>query len=215
MDKDFEKQLMREVRLLEESIGLQRGFFQKLVHDDDLTFIVKIHALVESAVSHLLVEEINQPKLNNFITRLELNNKVSGKVALAKALDAIDKEERTTIRKLSEIRNDYVHDVLTTETSLSNWISKLERNKFEEYLKTFGPAEDVVLRDVKRISRNDFFRDNPKICIWFECEFMLAMIYQRKKKTEAINRVREVSQDFFREYVMNKETFLLPIPRTT
>ena len=57
------------VRQLEENLQLPVGFFESLVQEDDWCFITKLHALIEAAVTHLLVETVDRPSLQDVFSR--------------------------------------------------------------------------------------------------------------------------------------------------
>ena len=95
---------------LERDVGVASGFFHEVLSvGDDWSFVIKVHALIEAAVSHLLAEVAGQPALLDVFTQLELSNGRTGKIAFAKALECLEDYERGSIRKLSELRNQLVH----------------------------------------------------------------------------------------------------------
>ena len=58
----------------EKELNLPNGFFLNLlIKEDDWSFIIKLHALVEAAVSHLLAS-ICGDRLLDIFTRLELSS---------------------------------------------------------------------------------------------------------------------------------------------
>ena len=87
----------------EKKIGVQAGFFEKLKDEDDWSFIIKLHALFETACTHLLIFHFNEPNLVNILSRLEISNKTTGKLALLKELGLLGKNYRVFIYSLSEL----------------------------------------------------------------------------------------------------------------
>ena len=53
-------ELIAAVAELEQGIGLQNGFFIRLVAEDDWSFVIKIHALYEAAVTKLITEKVGE-----------------------------------------------------------------------------------------------------------------------------------------------------------
>jgi hypothetical protein len=171
-----------DVAALEVDIGLPGGFFFRLLQEgDDWSFVIKTHALVEAAVSHLLAEVLGDPRLLDVFTLLELSDARTGKVAFAKLLGCLDAEERQTIRKLSELRNQLVHDVSRANFELESWAGGLDKNQLKEFMAAFGPtiAGTVTFGEVE-VPATDFFRDNPRVSIWLACFLLLSLIYGRK-----------------------------------
>ena len=71
---------------LEQRIGVQSGFFESLLQEDDWSFVIKLHALLEAACTQLLLFHFKEPALGRVLARLELSNKTTGKVAFLDAL---------------------------------------------------------------------------------------------------------------------------------
>ena len=56
----------------ESSLELRRGFLPALAEEDDWSFIIKAHALLEAGVSQLLVHELGRPELEEIFSRLDI-----------------------------------------------------------------------------------------------------------------------------------------------
>jgi energy-converting hydrogenase A subunit M len=103
--------LADEIPKLEEALGVEDGFFSKLSEEDDWSMIIKLHSLIEAAISELLAKRLKKDILVDAFSNMELSNKKSGKMAFVKALDLLDEPERRYISSLSELRNKLVHNV--------------------------------------------------------------------------------------------------------
>ena len=129
---------------LERAVGVRDGFFKDLVKEDDWSFVIKLHALFEAACSHLLLFHLAEPELAGIISRLELSNKTTGKLAFLSALKLVGKRSRRYISALSELRNDLVHDVRHAEFQLGDWFAALERDKQRTVAVSFSPFETFI-----------------------------------------------------------------------
>src|SRR5208283_2682599 len=89
---------------LETKLNLEKGFFFKITDEDDWSFIIKLHALIEAAVSHLLTDVLGREELSDVFAELEMSNKKRGKLAFVRALNLLDEDDRRFISKLSELR---------------------------------------------------------------------------------------------------------------
>src|SRR2546421_5756295 len=117
----------------EKELGLHKGFFVNLLlKGDDWSFVIKLHALVEASVAHTVAATCGE-KLLDVFSRLELSSDTMGKLAFAKALKLLDEGERKFIRRLSEIRNAFAHDVRQAETTLDEYVSKLNPNQLKSF----------------------------------------------------------------------------------
>jgi hypothetical protein len=66
------------------TLGIPRSPLHSLKSDDDWTFVIKMHAIVETALNHLLMIRLNNPKLSDIIAKLETNDRRKGKMAFVK-----------------------------------------------------------------------------------------------------------------------------------
>ncbi len=130
---------------LEVKIGLEKGFFNKLLKEDDWSFIIKLHALFESACTQLLLFHFNETGMVEVISRLELSNKTTGKLAFLKATELLGNGDRKYISSLSEIRNKLVHDVRYTNYSLIEMIDSLTTKQLTGFARTFNPFEAIII----------------------------------------------------------------------
>lgn len=180
MDQGVPAEPLGWVARFEQELGLPVGFYVNLlVKEDDWSFVIKLHALVEAAVSHLLATNCGDKLLDVFV-RLELSNDTTGKLAFAKALDIIDADERKFVRKLSEIRNSFAHDVRQAGATLPAFVSKLDGNQLKAFRDAVGPGVDPFEVGGVKVPEIDFVRDNPKACIWLRGLFLISFAYQRK-----------------------------------
>mgnify|MGYP000444998715 CR=1 FL=1 len=122
---------------LEKDTGVKIGFFKALLGEDDWSFIIKIHALYEACITNLIANKLGQPELEGFISRLELGDRARGKLKITKELNLLDSDERKFIFALSEIRNDFVHNVKNTSADLEKYFENLNKDKRQNYINTF------------------------------------------------------------------------------
>lgn len=66
---------------LESELGLPKAFFRGLLDENDWSFVIKLHSLIESAATRLLVVALGKPELEEIISRIELSGKTTGKLA--------------------------------------------------------------------------------------------------------------------------------------
>lgn len=171
------------VRMLEAAVGLPSGFLERLKEEDDWSFIIKTHALIEAAVSHLLCSALDKPVLAEAFSHLELSDKRRGKIAFAAALDLLEKRDRRFISSLSELRNTLVHDVRNVNFSLSHHVSAMDSKAFSAFVKGFDSfsAGGLVAFHGGEVSPDEVFRREPKTAIWWSAMVTVAIIYQVKE----------------------------------
>lgn len=171
------EEFLKAISKLESNIGLKNGFFSALLKEDDWSFVIKLHAMYEAAVTALIIDKLGQDTLEAFISRLELGDRSRGKLRIAKDLGLLDKEERKFIYSLSEIRNNFVHNVNNTQIDLKKYLNDLDKNKYKHYIDTFSYtyAKNVEIAEYI-IESKQFTRENPKIAIWHNSMNVLFVI---------------------------------------
>lgn len=103
--------------------------------DNDWQFIVKLHAMIETALNAVLVKQFAAPELARVIAKLDTSNPQTGKVAFAKALQILEPQSGVFIQKLSELRNLCVHDVRNFKFDLDAHLGSLSDKARNELLK--------------------------------------------------------------------------------
>jgi hypothetical protein len=166
------------VKRVEKQLSLPEGFYDDLYEDDDWSFVIKLHSLMEAAVSGLLMEVLGHTQLYEVISRLELSNRTTGKMAFVKSLDLVDDNFRRFIHTLSEIRNDFVHDVSNVGVDLQKYLS--QPGQLEAATKAFCFGVDKVEYDERELSNKEYMKENPKHVIWIGGVLCLSVIYIRR-----------------------------------
>jgi hypothetical protein len=176
---DTEPDPSDDVRRLESDLGLRDQFFEDLLKEDDWSFIIKLHALVDAAIAHLLAETAGRPELLDVFSRLPLGGR-NGKLAFAEALDCLDEQDRLFIQVLSEIRNKFAHDVRDAGASLTEHVDRMAAPQFQRLKKAIGPGHDPFVLNGRSVPEAIFVRGNVKLCFWLMAMFTLALSYSRK-----------------------------------
>ncbi|WP_428234705.1 hypothetical protein [Gracilimonas sp.] len=189
-----------DLKEFERKIGVTPGFYKKLINEDDWSFIIKLHALLEAATTHLLVFHFQESNLRKVISRLDMSNNQTGKLAFLKELEMISKRSRRYIRSLSEIRNSLVHDIRKVEFTLNEYISDYTQQEITRFAKTFSPFEalSIELKDSKIFGEEidtdltinmlkDRVKNDPKEYIWFGGHSILVNIMDNHLYSDYLN----------------------------
>lgn len=180
------------------SIGVANSFFDGLLKSsDDWTFVIKVHALLETALTHLLVSELERQELSEIFANIEMSNARTGKVAFAKELGLLDEVGRRFIRKFSELRNDLVHDVHNTSFSFESILGSTRSNDLQRTARSCIDAASEFFKEKlefsgRRVSRTQFTREKPRLAIWFAVYFVLAEIYHQVAPDDSLVRAFKV-----------------------
>ena len=152
----------------------QPGFFNSLDADDenDWSFVIKLHALVEAAVSHLLTAQFHREELSGLFSRLDMSNETTGKAAFVKALALLGKPERRFMSSLSELRNKLVHDVRNVNFDLLHYVEGMNKDQQAAFLKNFNLLSTEVTNDIRNL-----FQHDPRQALWYSGMAFLGIVY--------------------------------------
>ncbi len=99
-----------DLERLERDLCLPSEFLGKLVEEDDWSFVIKSHAIIEAALTHFLISSTDA-RLAHLFHRLPFGGGHASKLAVAHALGLLDDLSHDFARRLSELRNRLVHAV--------------------------------------------------------------------------------------------------------
>jgi len=170
--------LFTDVCQLESRLGLPVGFYEKLLKEDDWSFVIKLNALFEAACTHILVVRLNAFELEESIANLDLAQSKSGKISFLRSLGALTSEQAGILRYIAELRNKLVHNVTNVTFSFSEYVAALDKNQLMKLTENFGHGVvETVRLDGKVILREKFVVKNPKLSLWYTAAEILACLY--------------------------------------
>ena len=163
---------------LEKELGLPKDWVITVAGEDDWSFVIKAHALLEAAANNAIVSQLQRNELSDVVARLEFSGTKTGKVHILTKLGILDSECKRFCSKLSEIRNLFVHNVKNVENSLDKFIESLPENEIKGMEKAFcWNVLDWEGFDWSKISGEDaqlFFslassswEKSKKLAVWF------------------------------------------------
>lgn len=93
---------------LEREADLPPGFCtQLLLENDDWSFVVKLHALCETAITQTVLKTLERPEIDDTVARLFMKTKI----VLAVDLKILSKDSANFLGALGFLRNRLAHDV--------------------------------------------------------------------------------------------------------
>src|SRR5438034_5208482 len=105
---DADKLFAETVRALVGELRQKGNFLHGLLKQDDWSFVIKAHALLEAVVTQLVIANIGSASFVRCIERLPLGGQF-GKIRLCEQLGLLSDDQRKFVRWLSELRNPLVH----------------------------------------------------------------------------------------------------------
>ena len=176
-----------ELQELEDKLGVPEGFLESLRSEDDWSFVIKSHALIEAALTTLLASHFGRPELREFIEYLETSNIRTGKVALLSNQKILTKNQITFIRKFSELRNDIVHDVKNVDFRFETYLRELSKQKFKSVTNWVIYYRVNFEFNRKVSNRAEAMRKFPKFMVWLGLLEVLSRITIQLKLLEKAN----------------------------
>jgi hypothetical protein len=166
-------------------LGLEKGFCRKLLTEDDWSFVIKTHALIESALTRLIEITVHPRLLGEFVTTFDLSGGRHSKVELLSRCDLIEDPEAKFVRGLSKIRNRLVHNVRHTSCDLFKFVSgHLSENEKDDFVKNTC----CLFTEGKDLTRGSEIRTDvlktPKPYIWLSALHVTAMATSRTQIAE-------------------------------
>jgi hypothetical protein len=183
--------ILDDIGSFEHKLGLPKGFYQKLLNEDDWSFVIKLSALFEAAATHALTARLGYPQLEGALSCLDHAHTKYGKVKLLKELGVISVEQANCLAKLAELRNRFAHDVSNVSMTFEQYISPMDANQKSQLIKWAGHGihqEQFVLNGNTVIKR-DFVLSNAKLSIWGTAQEILACMYLDVDASEHRNQL--------------------------
>ena len=172
---------MEEFARMEVHLDLPEGFILELLKGaDDWTFILRLHALVESALEYLIVANLARPELDTWVIRHNIGGR-TGKLALASALGVVDDADRGMVEGLADIRNRFAHRVQMTATTFGDYWAELpvsERTKLTRWIvRAYGYATSGPLDEAAA----NAWQTSPRLVLWVACRALIERAYEVRR----------------------------------
>ena len=199
--------LFDQVLRFEKRLGLPKGFYERLLREDDWSFVIKLSALFEGACTHVLTTRLHAPKLVDAFAHLDLLNSKVGKVSLLRELDAVSPEQASIIRHVGELRNMLAHNVRNVGFSFTEHVANLDKNQLDKLTKNFGHGlnETIEIGD-QHVTREQFVRENPKMSLWLTAAEVIACLYLEFKFAEL--HIKQIATDEFKSLIRDANALI-------
>jgi hypothetical protein len=178
--------------------GLPKDFFDELLENDDWTFVIRIHALLEPAVTWALDDHFRAHQISDFIGDLSLSGRTS-KLTLIESFDILGSDATTFIKAVSTIRNRVVHNIRHIRFDLPRYIADLAPDKKRDFLVKIGTIhEDSSMSPKERESLRQDLAASPKQFILKGTLLILALIFETVELAHLRREVEEATQKHLR-----------------
>lgn len=187
-------------RWLVDTIGVSDTFLSDTFHqafseDDDWSFVIRFHALIESGLNRLLANHFNEPRITDLISDIPTHGRTS-KMAFAKALDLLSPSTQAFIRVFSAARNRAVHDVRQVGFNLISYADSLPLNERQSWRSglcgVIGPEFPF---GGETYSTAEITESNPRYVIFLSTVFFMAVVLQHQKRSERNRSIADAMRE--------------------
>lgn len=207
-------------RTLEEELTLPQGFIAALYQEDDWSFVIKSHALVEALLTYLLAAHLSNPDVGSIFAFLDTSNPRTGKLAFAKAFGVLNEDARRFVRGLSELRNRLVHNVANVRFTFAAHTAELNKQARREWVNEFGYGLFAVgtarlgkLTDAQQQHLAAIVFAEPKMAIMASVAWLALDIFSRGQNVDmrrAIDRLADILNDEYERKLLASENAAEP-----
>jgi hypothetical protein len=174
-----------DVAQFERRLSLPDGFYDRLIKEDDWSFVIKLNSLFEGACTHVLAVRLHSPELLDALAHLDFAHSKFGKIAMLRSLNAITPVQFSILRCLAELRNQLVHRISNVAFMFNEYVATLDKNQPKALIRAFGNgvADPIEIEGI-RISRDKFVVENPKLSLWLIAAELLACLFLEHEVAE-------------------------------
>jgi hypothetical protein len=150
---------------LSKDLDLPDGFLRNLLlEQSDWAFIVKAQAILETAVTSLLVAHLGKPELEDFVAE---DMEMSQRIKMLSALNLCSPAQREMMRRLGNLRNKLAHTAKGTLFSLHEYLK--DKAARVNFWKAFGidwaATPEAKIKGIEA-GLPEFVPLAPRLAIW-------------------------------------------------
>lgn len=192
--------IFTDVSEMESRLQLPVGFYDKLLEEDDWSFVIKLSSLFEGACTHVLSAHANCPALNDAISRMTMRG---SKIGTLVKLNSLTRDQAKVLEAIAVLRNSLVHSISNVTFSFDDHFALMSTKQAKEQVILFGHGlKELMPVGGRFVPRAEFVRMNPKLSIWLTSAEILACIHlgirdaELRLNSEALDRYSKLTHDF-------------------
>jgi hypothetical protein len=195
-DDTTDETIATVLKAIDAEYDLGSNFFVELHNEDDWSFVIKAHALIEASVAQLLTQHFGDERLRRVFHRLEIANTSTGRLAFVRALGLLSEAESRFVRSLAELRNNLVHQVHNVRFAFADYLAGMDSNQ----RKAFADWVTYAYPPDQRQDARKAVDTGPKTAMWNATLIFLVSCLNKtrdaKHRHRIIGRALEVASDF-------------------
>lgn len=179
---ELESLLKGMVDNTEVSFNIPKGTLTNIFDEDDWSFIMKVHSLLELALTDSLNNSVPYCDLGNEFSNLPLSQHKIGKIYFAEKLNLISREQRIFIEKFSNIRNMLIHDIKKLRLTLKDYYKKIQESVETAVISYVNNKRDGrSSTNNNKLAKDTFRKLNPKIAIFYATMTIITSSLEKSK----------------------------------
>ncbi len=163
---------------LRDLFGLPPDFLGTLISEDDWSFVIKLHAFVESALTWSLEVHLQSVKLESFIARCDLSGGRTSKVECAISIGTVESDDVRFIRGLSKIRNRLAHNIRNVSFDLKKYLQAMSADEQGDFLTNAAAHfwEDSLSKAEKEVKKQEILSEPKKFLFWSAIQLIAFLV---------------------------------------
>lgn len=181
-------------------------FLASLADEDDWSFVIKSHALIEATVTNLITSALGDDRIYLTIERLPLSESQAGKIIFAKQLGVLEKPQIRFIKWYSELRNQLVHKVDNIEFNFLQYWASLDANQKKSWKDTIDWA-----RESTEPSQDfcDLIEKQPKTALWLSILTLIGICEVNASQAILLRKINNTSEETTKKHIKRQEELIV------
>jgi hypothetical protein len=186
-DRTHPESVFHVLDALEHRLGLTHGFCERLINEDSWSFLIKLSALLETAITEAVVRTLGRPEIEEPFSHVPLGDAAGGKAAFAVRLGLLHRDEQKAIQNISRTRNHCAHRVREVSFDLKRY---LETPKLRDaFLSDLANYWTTGFPPKQRREPHTAALENPKAVLWRTGLLIVALLAVQVEGAELRTRI--------------------------
>lgn len=183
-----EEILTEYVEVFSAELKLKLDFLLSIGNDNDWSFIIKSHALIEAVITELIISRIEEIEMKPIIERMPLHDDQVSKMRIVKIYGLMTDDQIKFVKKLSEIRNDIVHKFDNIDFTFTNYISQLDKNQRKSWTKLINWYD---IEEKNKVKMQALSLSQPSIAVWISLIQLVSLMVINIEEFKGINKIEK------------------------
>lgn len=149
---------------LEHTLELAPGFHDRLLDEDDWSFIIKVSALIENACSYALVTRFDYPHEHKQVFFVDIPQHL--RIKMLHNLGLLEDRHKKVLMKLSTLRNAFAHKPTYSNHDLDRYFEDNTGELHSWVSCAFEDGTKGIHHKKEKYTPHNFFKKHPKLAIW-------------------------------------------------